>query len=489
MRSLLRVGLIVLLFNLFFSIVSSSPLYTTVAFAIIFLVVYNLKKYGGYIKHLWLGGSIVLILMIVVVQPKAPTSAGGIESATNTVRKNLEDLGEKIPTNIQPAKQDRPITYLERPVGVNDPWQIRAGTSLRVLFHYFIKTIIPYPLAFYYGYKFIAPEKITEPIPIISFALYVFLVLMSLFFLKRNLLISFGIGVYLITILPFSNFYLGVPGIVGDRFLLVPSLGWCIVLTVILFKIWKVNYQSANFTFSAVPNGLKISLGVILSFYSVISFARNFDWKDDLTLFRHDIKYVDQSAQAHNLLALHLMKEAVKNQNPVQKTELIKEALVHFKSAISIYPSFFNATYDMGRVYMELNMPDSAIWAFKRALTIDTSFYTIQANIGNLLFDKGEYREAVPYLGYIIRVSPYEYTGYDKLSFAYFKLNEFGKSLEVNREAIRKIPLIVDPYVNIGRTYLGMQQTDSARYYFQKANEMSPGNPMVQQLLQQIGNR
>ena len=439
----------------------------------------------GSVYIIW-GCRVMALLLLVSYQILISNT---IISPPVDIKGEIEIIGKNFNANIINEKQDRPINFIEQPVSPNDSWQIKTGTSMRILVHYFAKTIVPYPLAFYYGYKFIVPEAITKPVPLVGLFIHLLLLLAGLYFLKRNTIIFFAIAIYFISIITFANYFAPIPGIVGDRYLLVPSLGWSILLTALLFKIWKIDTLSQDFRFSKIPNGFKYALGLILCFYSAITFSRNFKWKDSITLFRHDINYVDESAQAHNLLALHIMQEYEREQNRAKKTELITEALTHFKNAVRIYPSFFNATYDLGRVYMELNMPDSAIWAFKSALTIDTSFYTIQINLGNLLFAKGDYREAIPYLGYIIKVNPYEYTGYDKLSFAYYKLNEFGKSIEVNKRAMLNLPGNPDPILNIGQTFQATNQTDSARLYFQKVLKISPSNSLVQQLLQGIDKK
>jgi tetratricopeptide (TPR) repeat protein len=319
--------------------------------------------------------------------------------------------------------------------------------------------------------------------------IYLSLLFIALWYLKRSISISFGIALFIISILPFSNLFLLVPGVIGDRFLLVPSLGWCIVVVTLLFKIAKVNTYTTSLKLMQMPKGLKYSLTFILVVYSIITYARTFQWKDDLTLFRHDIGYVDKSAQAHNLLALHLMQHSETEPNAATNTEIIKEALFHFQKATEIYPRFFNATYDLARVYSALNMPDSSIEAFKRTLAIDTSFSDVYLNIANLFFKQNKYPEAIPYFKHMIEVRPNDYISYDNLSFIYFNLNEFDKALEINRQASGQAPRNPYPLINIGRTFVSMNQRDSAIVYFNKALLLEPGNGAAMSLLKEMDER
>ena len=129
---------------------------------------------------------------------------------------------------------------------------------------------------------------------------------MALLFSKRDPIISFGLLVYLVSIVSFSNYFVPVAGMITDRFLLIPSLGWLIVLVRALWLAAKLdNKKSIEWnTIKLVP---KYTFLIILLMYSTLTFSRNMDWKDYLTLFRKDIKYVNESAQAHNILALRLI--------------------------------------------------------------------------------------------------------------------------------------------------------------------------------------
>ena len=82
-------------------------------------------------------------------------------------------------------------------------------------------------------------------------------------------------------------------------------------------------------------------------------------------------------------------------------------------------------------------MTDSAIAACKQALNIDTSFGETYRNIGDLFFAQGKFVEAIPYFEHLIKTRPSGYSGYDKLSFIYFKLNQFDKSIPILDHPLR----------------------------------------------------
>lgn len=484
-RAMGGIAVLILLGNISLSLFALSPIWSP-WFILIFLVMWVLYKQPKSIPYtLWLG-KVCIVAVMIFQQETAPPITIDYKTGINNTVDRIEKVAGENKTNLLPENQDRPIGFVEQPVSPNDSWQIRTGTSLQVMFHYLTKTILPYPLAFYYGYSFITPQKISEPVPLISLFIHLFLILSALYFFRRYPMISWGLGIYLISAVTFSNFFLPVPGIVGDRYLLIPTLGWSILLTWAVFKIWRVNTDTGKLTLAHAPKGLKYTLAAIISLYSILTFARNFDWKDDLTLMRKDLLYVSQSAQGHNLLALHLMQHAQKEQNPSQQTELQKEALVHFEKALEIYPPFFNAAFDIGRTFAALNLPDSALTYFIRASQIDSTYPISHQFISELLINMKRYKEAVPYAEYFMRKAPADYDGYAKLSYIYFVQADYQRSLSINRLAAAKLPGNINPLINLAQTFRTLQQTDSALHYLNLARQIDPNNGTVNQAINEI---
>jgi tetratricopeptide (TPR) repeat protein len=322
--------------------------------------------------------------------------------------------------------------------------------------------------------------------PLLGLVLYLLIFILAVIFSFRDPLISFGLFLYLFSIGFFSNFFAYVPGMMGDRYLLVPSLGWCIVLAGILYKFSNQKDGSNTIQWSTIGAPAKYIFAVVLVFYSVLTFSRNMDWKDDLTLFRKDIRYVNESSQAHNLLALHLMQHSEIETLPDKKTELAQEALGHFKKAKEIYPAFFNVTFDIGRVYLKLNMPDSALMSLKDALTLDTVYPEVYRMIGDIYNYKQMYGAAEPYYEKLIRLEPANYEGYSKLSYDYFMQKNYDSSISVNKKALISMPNQLQPIINIARVFIAINKPDSASVYLNTALKLQPNNGEVLGLLKQI---
>lgn len=391
-------------------------------------------------------------------------------------------------TDLIPAGSNRILDFPEQCVQNDDPWQVRAGTSLTILWHYLSKVIIPYPLAYYYGYKFIEPTIITEPLPIITLLLYMLLCFVALWALfRKEKLLTAGILTYLITIVIFSNYFAPIPGMVGDRFLLVPSLGWILVVLFLLSKIFKINFSDTTLRFAKIPKGAKYVFGAVLLFYSALSFARNYNWHDAYTLYSHDISYVENSAQAHNLLALTCLKNANMATTDADRLKLYEEGIHHLKRAVTIYPNFFNPTFDLGRAYGDMGQWDSAKYYFDRTIALNDSFTDALYAVGDMLRQQGKYEEAKPYFAKTIRYMPNEYIYYDKLSFIYFLQKQYDTAIAINRQAMVAVPNDSRPYYAIARIYFMEGKRDSSIIYLNKVFERDPSNALGLQLKAEMG--
>ncbi len=362
---------------------------------------------------------------------------------------------------------DRPLDFVEYPLGFNASMEVRIATSAYILGEYLKLLIIPHPMGFYYGYAHIVPVGIRNPQASISLIIYFTLLIISLLLIKKHPGLCLGILFYLFSIAVYTNLIQPVAGMMADRFTYAASFGFCIAITYALLNLFKIDI-SKNAPLKLKP-AFTVVLVLILSSYSYLTIARNALWKDHLTLMRHDIGHLDKSAQAHNLLASNLMKYSYQNEYSKDAFSMRKEALGHFKRAVEIYPGFFNAWYDLGRTYMILNHPDSAFHCFVRVHEMDSTFSDATINIATIAEQRNDFNTAIKYYERLLKAQPDYYTAYTNLSYLYFRLNQPEKSIETNQRAIKIFPTWRDPYENIARVYISQGDTLSAQEFLKNA--------------------
>ncbi len=255
-------------------------------------------------------------------------------------------LGNKRLNN-KSFSEGRGLLYFENTLIANHSKSETVATGFATLGEYFKLMVFPCELSFFYGYAKVVTANFYDYFVYISIILHIGLIVFALWLFPKKPFISIGIFWYLFSMLLFSNWVELVAGMVGERLAFSASAGFCIFIAGII--IWL----KPNFSFNK-PNYMEYFVLIIFIGFGFRSIARNNDWKNPLTLMRNDIAHLNSSVQAHNLLALNLMYEVSTNTklNPQQAAELQNEAILHFQKTIELFPSFFNANYDLSRVYV-----------------------------------------------------------------------------------------------------------------------------------------
>ncbi len=389
-----------------------------------------------------------------------------------------------------PVQSIRPLIFPEYPLSNKDPFSVKFGTAMEILGKYLHMVLIPYPMSYYYGYSVMKPEKISDFLPLLSLLIYVILTVASIYFFRKTPVLSFSILFYLISISIFSDLVMPVPGLIADRFLLVPSIGFCIALVFTGATIFKQDFENRDLNVNSLKQPLKVLFGIILVLYTGLTFSRNMEWKDQLTLFRHDITIVENSAQAQNLLGVHLLMISSHEKDPSIQKQLLEEAVPHFKKALEIYPEFMNASYDLARTLEALKLNDAAFTQYQITVKMDTTFVAPYYSMATIVHNKGDYAEAISYYQKFLTQYPRQLEAYTNLSFAYFQMKDYANSIATNRRAIITTGEAFYPTVNIAKTYAVMSQTDSALFYFERAHSMHPNDGGVNMNISKLkGNK
>ncbi len=386
---------------------------------------------------------------------------------------------EEIKTNIEKVKivpaSGRKLNFVEMPLIYSDPISVRVGTSFTVLGKYLKLLVVPYHLGFYYGYAYIEPVAWTNYLSVISIIIHLLLVVAFFYFFKNHPVFSFGIFFYLLCISEFSNFAIPVAGVMGDRLAFVASAGFCIALGYGLLAASKTELKSATVKISFNNKWMFFSMAVLV-LYSAKTFSRNFQWKDQVTLMRSDIKHLEKSVQANNLLAFNLVEQSFKLKTQPEKEKYLKEAIIHFKKAVEIYPKADFAWHDLGQTYLLLNNMNDALPAFLKAIEIDSTYLNALTKAANIYTKQNKFKEAAFYYEKVIANDRLNIPAYSSLSQAYFRQGNFEKAIEANLKAIKIAPDNYDPFANMGKIYFATGDKKNALVYFEKAYKINPND-------------
>src|SRR3569832_796430 len=218
---------------------------------------------------------------------------------------------------------------------------VKLATAIFILGLYLKVIFFPHPLVIDYSFKQIPLVELGDWRFLISLLIYAALIFVAVRGLKKKDFISFAILYFLITISIFSNFLVIIGTSFGERLMMIPTVGFCLALAYLGAKFFapdKKEFASVAEFFKA--NGKLIGICcVLVVLYGFKTIERNRDWKDNYTLFAHDVKISTKSAHMHNYFGNLLSKpDQLDRKDSTVVTLTFDTAIVELKKAIEIFP-------------------------------------------------------------------------------------------------------------------------------------------------------
>ena len=385
----------------------------------------------------------------------------------------------KLPDLYLPVEDKVPYKF-ENPQFVGDPQYATGPVAFYSLFFYLQKLVWPHPLGFYYGFKMIPGVGWSTPEVLFSIVFHLGILIFALIKLRRKHFLSFAILYYFITISIFSNIVLKIPGIVGERMAFFASLGFCMALAWLLFRILKIDIHKAVIPRPKI-NRLIFLMLLILVPWSVKTITRNTRWKDYLTLFSHDMSYLSNSAMAHKTYGNQLLKEAYgkggKDQTPEKRKEYLDLAMKHLTRAVEIDPTYKFAWNNLGYVsYQHMADKNVGIGYMLKAIEVDPDYENAHYNIGVAYKQQKQFEKSILHFREAQRINPKKLVYLYEEADAWYQQGDTAKAVRLNLEAARKDPKTDVPFVNIGNICWLSRDTVQAIANWEKAFTINRGN-------------
>jgi tetratricopeptide (TPR) repeat protein len=253
----------------------------------------------------------------------------------------------------------------------------KLATIIYTLGRYLALLVIPHPLTHDYYPKHIELTGFGQPLVLFSLAVYLALIWYTISGIGKKDPIRFGVLYFMMTMSIVSNLVFPIGTFMGERFLFMPSIGFCLAAAVLLTDWWGKTETIL------VPG----TLGVIALIFSVKTFLRNPAWASNEKLFETDLAVSFNSAKLQNNYALVLMNKANQEKNPEKQRALCEQAIEHYKKATGIYPTYRDAFIGLGQCYFLLKNHDLAIAVYKEALKAGEDFQ-VRNSLGITLLDQ-----------------------------------------------------------------------------------------------------
>ena len=239
-------------------------------------------------------------------------------------------------------------------------WSQEIGLRMYALGKNLQLLAFPHPLQMTYVFGSIPMVEVYEMESLFPATIYTILTLFFLFGLKKKSLLSFAVGAYLLTLFLFSNLLFSLPSMVSERWLLLPSLPFCLALAILFVTL------SARYKWPAIT-----ALALLCFGYSGYTIQRNLAWESDLTLALTDVRTAPMDFNVVRLAGSTVFAEAKKNNmNP----KMLRDSAHYMETILRITPHDAKRRNALGLVYEDLEDYDRAALAFGKAMQSETDF-------------------------------------------------------------------------------------------------------------------
>lgn len=366
---------------------------------------------------------------------------------------------------------------------LNDPFcnvsnSDKYATVLYTWIKYWMLLLFPIDLTHDYYPKHIKIRSWADTEVIISLIVNLTSIAFAFYGLHKRKIYGFALCFYWICFSIVSNLLFNVGTLMNERFVFFSSLGYCMLASIIIWEIAQRIFKerSASIAFCTIC--------LVISFlYGFKTWDRNYAWKDNLTLFRTDVKVSINSIKCNTSYGGKLSEYANTIKDPVVRTRLIEESIKHLHKAIKLYPGHTAITSWnlMGKSYAQIKKWGKSRWAFNTCLKINPNYPEAKQNmeyIGQQSYINKDYNESKIIYKDLAQINKHNRDiYYNKLGQIYGQhLNQIDSAIFFLNKAIEYNDKNVSALENIGVAYSVSGNFNIALKYFKKALSIKPKN-------------
>ena len=244
-------------------------------------------------------------------------------------------------------------------------WTARL-TAIKVIGKYLWLFVWPARLSADYSYNAVPlfgwhPADWEDAKALIALALCLGAALLAVRWYRTRKPLFFFLAFFFVALAPTSNLAILIGSIMAERFVYLPSIGLagCVVAA-----IYALGRQVSRQRLLAM-RAAWIALGLLCLACAVRTYARNFDWLDEYSLWTSAVDVCPESAKAHYNLGIAL----------AQLPGRLPDAIVEYQSALRIDPDYAEAHDNLGLALANSGGPlQEAIAEYEAALRINPDF-------------------------------------------------------------------------------------------------------------------
>ncbi len=345
-------------------------------------------------------------------------------------------------------------------------------SDLHLLMLYWGKLIAPVQLNAYHVF---VPVRSSLDMRGVGAMLFAAVLLAGIWYgFRRHGVAGFAALWVCITLLPVMNIYALGRNVFAERYLYLPSAGWCLLVSL------AIAAATAKMPAKAQRLAWAVFLLLVVGWYAAGTYARNPAWKDDATLFRQALTYSPDAPFVHFMVA------ATEPDSEAGR----RSAEEHYLRAIGLAerenpPDALDLarTYEgLASLYMDRGDHERALQMVRQWRAIAPADPGVDAEEGLVLLKAGRWQDAEPPLQRASAARPDNENVLNALGLLAWQYKRdpsgaatfFRRALQVHSA---KDDFGASLHNNLGAVYGELQQFPSAIEQLRLAVEIAPGDP------------
>ncbi len=208
---------------------------------------------------------------------------------------------------------------------------------------------------------------------------------------RENKPLCFFVLFFFIALAPTANLFILIGSAMSERFMYLPAIGLAGCAVVLIGALAR-RYPQPVFRKALWATAVILCLAL-----GARTYARNFDWHDEATLWTSVTNVNPNDALAHLNLGSALL------QIPGRAPDAIRE----YQRAAQIYPNYADAHNNLGAILLQAGRTTEAVAEYQTAVRLDPDYPDAHSNLGSALARiPGHLPEATVELETAVRLDP-----------------------------------------------------------------------------------
>jgi tetratricopeptide (TPR) repeat protein len=347
----------------------------------------------------------------------------------------------------------------------------RIALGCYALWNYLWKAVIPTGLSNFYPY----PLKIGNSLPAYYY-IYPAIILGLAFavwkFARKNKVIIFGLGFFLVNIVLLLQFIPVGGAIMSDRYGYIPYLGFFYIAG------W---YVSGFFEDKAKRQTGNVVLAITLAYCLALGYLttqRCKDWYDSISLWKDDAEKHPEAPVAYFYLGQEYFTRYESATNANEKKMDGDSSLYYFNMSVARKPDYINPIICIAELQRNYGLLDDAMQTYYRALKISDKNESVYLGMGVIFSIRRQYDSAAHSFRKALGLKAYFPEGHSNYANFLDITGKVDSALEEYQYAISQNPDAYIPYMNLARIYMAEKKDyDNAIADYSKAIFVKPDNP------------